>query len=144
MKSKPKFSIAGMMIVIMVLAIVLGGMKRAQASGPPSCRQPTLTGELRLGGALMDLVYEPNIDIPASPVAELKLQLKNAVGPIGLRAEVLHPFGGDFFWRYKRQFIAGVDLPISKEASLFGEFRRLYACNENWWWGGVSWRFGRK
>lgn len=144
MKLKQKFSFASMMAIILVIGIVWGGMQKAMASDPPSCRQPTLTGELRLGGALADLVFAPSMELPAAPVVEFKLHLKNAVGPIGLRAEVVHPFNDDFFWRYRRQFIAGVDMPIGRDASFFGEFRRLYTCNENWWWGGVSYKFGRK
>lgn len=111
------------------------------ASIPGHAAEPKLTGTLALGGANIGVRFAGDSAETAFGT-ELKLKLKNAIGPIDLRFAVRHFFHENSFWRGKSRWKAGFDVPLTDSASFFTTIERSYRKDVDWVWAGVTLKFG--
>jgi hypothetical protein len=126
------------LIVLLALSCII--------SGSTSSAAPALSAEVNIGGATTEPASFTvgNSYTETCPMAQLKLKVKNILGPITFNGEVRHAFCDSDKRELsgKSRYCAGVELPVGGNTALFCNYERAYRTNDDWAWAGVSFRFG--
>jgi hypothetical protein len=128
-------------LVALALCLFCAMPVYAEGSNPPGYPPAKLTGHISFGGGTEGLRLSG--DRATSLGVEVKLRLKNALGPVSLNAACRHFLDNDeSFWRGKSKLNLGFDVPLGPGAAFFLDHERKYYGGEAWSWCGVRLAFG--
>lgn len=129
MKHTLRYAVVAVLVALLAIP--------AHADAP----KPTLAGTLSLGAGTDGLRLSG--DRETSLGVEMKLRLANAIGPVSLNAACRHFLeDNNPFWKSKSKLNFGFDVPVGKNALIFGDFERKYFGGDSWSWMGVRLKFG--
>ena len=126
----------GFIIALALLAVP----SHAEPTGPPSSRQPELTGSVALAGATDG--FNLSGDRPTTLMAEAALRLGNALGPLSLTVEARHAFKRDGYWLDKSFLSLGADVSLGRNALFFVQHERKYRIGDEFAFAGIRFTFG--
>jgi hypothetical protein len=127
-------------ILPLLLLLLLPSPSHAESSRPPSSDQPALIGHLSLSAASEGLNLGSG-DAPTCLAVEAGLRFQRVLGDLSLTVDGCHYADDACYWLNKSQFGVGLDIPLGRDAVLFGRFERRYRVGDEWTRCGIRFSF---
>lgn len=129
-------------IFVLALCALMVAPANAEGNDLRSSRRPVTTGHLSFAAASEGLNVGSG-DAPTCLAVEAGLRFENALGPISLIAEGRHFTSDAAYWRDKSAAAFGIDVPLGRDAVLFGRWEKRYRIGDSWTMTGIRFTFGK-